>query len=461
MKFTKLICFIYFLNFTFQTIQAQCNHNLWSGSTFSPQPNTCINKVIPNNFVDTINGVATIKSNLACNNSYYYPQFLLKDSLSCISNNFAIEFRIRNSYNIGGIADYDLYFNLYAKNDTGLLNTSLAIMDTLGRQQFTKASFGAIEVTNSPSLLRNLSYWRVVKIHYNNNLAVFSIDGIIMETIPYVSFMKRIDSLSIGFKGAGQVDWIRILNNDTEIWREDFNSVCFSKFPNLCIYNSICDDICNWNLKGNNILLGQNSVPINIFGTLNNSDIRILTNNTDRGVITANGWLGWNTIPSSLFHINSSRLFNNPSAIRFQNLPIRDGYILVTDSDGYIYRSNSYSESLYNKIEELEQKVNLLVKQINALKEQNNKGYIKQNVPNPVISNSKTIIEYGIEKANGPCYLLITDLTGRQVNKIQLNASLKLSQIELNNNQLNAGLYLYSLIIAGEIIDTKKMIISK
>ncbi|GMV78753.1 MAG: hypothetical protein AMXMBFR79_18830 [Chitinophagaceae bacterium] len=57
--------------------------------------------------------------------------------------------------------------------------------------------------------------------------------------------------------------------------------------------------------------------------------------------------------------------------------------------------------------------------------------------------------------------MLITDLTGRQVNKIQLNASVKHSQIELNNYQLNAGLYLYSLIIAGEIIDTKKMIISK
>lgn len=426
------------------------------GYTFSS--NGCKNSIPSNLFLN--NGVATIPAISACNN-YFFSGFTFRDSLKCFSNDFAIEFKIINAGSTGGISDYDTYFELFAKNNLGNLKTSLAIIDSTGRLQFTSASVGNNGTSNNPALLQNVQRWRVINIHYINNQAIFSIDGTTMVTIPYSNSMTIIDSLAVSFKGSGQLDWIRAINNNVEIWREDFASNNFTHFPILlCNQTPTCSDTCFWRVTGNNILTNANGDSKNIFGTLNNFGIRILTNNIDRGSITSNGWFGWNTIPSTLFHIKCnppSRGFG-PSSIRFQDLPSKLGDILVTDENGYVYKSTLSVKDLNDRVEYLETQLQMLSKRLNSIQKIDNNGYLKQNIPNPI--SNRTTIEYGILKANGPSYLLITDLTGKQILKVNLINETN-GKLDLDTTPLISGLYLYSLIIGNDVIDTKKMVIQK
>lgn len=81
-----------------------------------------------------------------------------------------------------------------------------------------------------------------------------------------------------------------------------------------------------------------------------------------------------------------------------------------------------------------------------------------QNAPNPF--NTTTTIRYFIAEEVGQASLFIYNLQGEQLKSIDLiergNGS-----IELNANALKAGQYFYSLIVEGQEIDTKKMIITK
>lgn len=98
---------------------------------------------------------------------------------------------------------------------------------------------------------------------------------------------------------------------------------------------------CNWKVTGNAIdpLTGNN-----IFGTTTDHDIRVISNNADRGIITKTGSLGWHTsIPTAHLHVNCID-GNDPksglSDIRFENLETtKDGTYLIINEEGYVYDS--------------------------------------------------------------------------------------------------------------------------
>ncbi len=106
-----------------------------------------------------------------------------------------------------------------------------------------------------------------------------------------------------------------------------------------------CSDSCYWKVTGNNILNGNN-----IFGTLSNHDIRVFSANSQRGVIKANGYFGWQTpSPTALFHINCSNLGEGvPSNLRFENLTAGKGSGLVVDANGYVFISKSAGGGVTN-----------------------------------------------------------------------------------------------------------------
>ena len=83
---------------------------------------------------------------------------------------------------------------------------------------------------------------------------------------------------------------------------------------------------------------------------------------------------------------------------------------------------------------------------------------LKQNNPNPFTEN--TVVEYylpeTVEKAN----LYIYDMNGKQIEQIPLTERGDAS-FTVNGGQLAAGMYLYSLIADGKVIDTKRMILTK
>ena len=83
---------------------------------------------------------------------------------------------------------------------------------------------------------------------------------------------------------------------------------------------------------------------------------------------------------------------------------------------------------------------------------------LKQNNPNPFTEN--TVIEYTLPESVQTANIYIYDMNGSQIEQITLTERGE-SSITVNGGQLSAGMYLYSLIADGKVIDTKRMILTK
>ena len=83
---------------------------------------------------------------------------------------------------------------------------------------------------------------------------------------------------------------------------------------------------------------------------------------------------------------------------------------------------------------------------------------LEQNVPNPF--TDKTAIAVNVPKSVRSAALFIYDMSGKQVDKIQITDRGK-SSISVSGTNLQDGMYLYSLITDGKVIDTRKMILTK
>jgi len=81
-----------------------------------------------------------------------------------------------------------------------------------------------------------------------------------------------------------------------------------------------------------------------------------------------------------------------------------------------------------------------------------------QNVPNPF--NQSTLINYYLPQNSASALLQITGINGETIKSFALNGTGN-GQVTLQTTQLAAGTYTYSLIIDGNLIDTKKMILAK
>lgn len=118
-------------------------------------------------------------------------------------------------------------------------------------------------------------------------------------------------------------------------------------------------------------------------------------------------------------------------------------------------------------ISSLEQRIALLEKRIenisNSSSNQNldeteSGSKLFQNVPNP-FSESTTI---GFELQDGSfesAQLLVFDVNGNLLRDYKISLGDK--SVQINAREFNAGIYLYSLIVNGVEIDTKRMILTK
>jgi len=81
-----------------------------------------------------------------------------------------------------------------------------------------------------------------------------------------------------------------------------------------------------------------------------------------------------------------------------------------------------------------------------------------QNTPNPF--SNETVIRYEIPENVGKCQLHILNMTGSLLKTISINAP-GIGSTVIHGRELKPGMYLYSLVIDGQIIDTKQMLLSK
>lgn len=80
-----------------------------------------------------------------------------------------------------------------------------------------------------------------------------------------------------------------------------------------------------------------------------------------------------------------------------------------------------------------------------------------QNNPNPFTEN--TVIKYTVPEDAGDAWLYVFDMQGAMLKQLRLDT--KTDRIILLGGDLKPGMYLYSLIVNGREIDTKRMILSK
>lgn len=83
---------------------------------------------------------------------------------------------------------------------------------------------------------------------------------------------------------------------------------------------------------------------------------------------------------------------------------------------------------------------------------------LAQNVPNPF--NERTTIDVIIPETVRTASLFIYDMNGKQVKQINISERGEY-KINITSEGLEAGMYLYSLITDGKIINTKRMILTK
>jgi hypothetical protein len=83
---------------------------------------------------------------------------------------------------------------------------------------------------------------------------------------------------------------------------------------------------------------------------------------------------------------------------------------------------------------------------------------LEQNSPNPF--NQSTIIRYTLPAKFVSAQIVITDQTGKVLKQVNISTVGK-GSLNVQAGSLAAGIYSYSLVTAGHLIDTKKMILTK
>lgn len=97
------------------------------------------------------NGVLQMQASQACNPTYYYPDFLMTDTL-CITSNFSYEIRLRNLNPTPlNLSAYDVYLKIL---NTSGITTGVTLMDANPNydwsQIYTSLYAGASSVGNVP-----------------------------------------------------------------------------------------------------------------------------------------------------------------------------------------------------------------------------------------------------------------------------------------------------------------------
>ena len=143
---------------------------------------------------------------------------------------------------------------------------------------------------------------------------------------------------------------------------------------------------------------------------------------------------------------------------------------MLEAQDGYLYVN--YTELvpvLVRAIQELKEELDA-VKGVDEKTERNTRtatavsasavsdgNVLYQNTPNPF--KEQTTIRFTLADDARDASVCIFDMTGKMLRKLPV--SLGDSSVSLNGWELGEGMFLYTLIVNGREVDTKRMIITK
>jgi hypothetical protein len=116
---------------------------------------------------------------------------------------------------------------------------------------------------------------------------------------------------------------------------------------------------------------------------------------------------------------------------------------------------------LKNELNELKAKVEMLMKNstgTNVITPNGNGNELYQNSPNPF--GKETNISFKIVSMEQSAFIAIYDLNGRLLSSYPV-AERGNGSVMISSDKLLSGMYLYSLIIDGKEVDTKRMVVTK
>jgi hypothetical protein len=140
---------------------------------------------------------------------------------------------------------------------------------------------------------------------------------------------------------------------------------------------------------------------------------------------------------------------------------------LVYESDnGYL--AINYVEIiplLIQSIKELKEEVDMLASTAitarstmsNDLVNDLSQAVLYQNAPNPF--TDRTEIKFILPENTANASIFVFNMQGALIKQVPVHA--RQSSVVINGSELTAGMYLYSLVLEGKMIDTKRMILTK
>jgi hypothetical protein len=140
--------------------------------------------------------------------------------------------------------------------------------------------------------------------------------------------------------------------------------------------------------------------------------------------------------------------------------------------DLYGLRYAEFTVPLIKAVQELSKQNEAMKKELTELKalvkksqassvinpSESGQSQLFQNAPNPF--NQSTTIKYSIEPTAKNATLTILSITGEKIREYNLTGKTQ-DEVLINAGELAAGTYIYSLIVDGSVIDTKKITLTQ
>jgi len=83
---------------------------------------------------------------------------------------------------------------------------------------------------------------------------------------------------------------------------------------------------------------------------------------------------------------------------------------------------------------------------------------LKQNItPNPYSEN--TTINFNLPEGSTNADIIIYDMAGKQLQRIPLTETGE-SSVKIYSGEFEPGMYMYSMIVENQLVDTKNMVIT-